>query len=35
MYLEEIRSKFVDWINLAEDWGQLRAVVNTAMNLSI
>jgi hypothetical protein len=24
---------YVDWIHLAEDRGQLRAVVNTAMNL--
>jgi hypothetical protein len=33
--LREIGWGGMDWINLAQDRGQWRAVVNTAMNLRI
>jgi hypothetical protein len=35
MYLREIGSKVVDWIHLARDINQCRAVVNTVMNLRV
>jgi hypothetical protein len=33
MALKEIRWSGMDWIDLAQDWDQLRALVNTVMNL--
>jgi hypothetical protein len=33
--LREIRSEVVDWINLAQDRDQWRAVVNTIMELRV
>jgi hypothetical protein len=33
--LREIGSEVVDWIHLAQDRDQLRAVVNTVMNLRV
>jgi hypothetical protein len=35
MHLEEIRRSVVDWIHVADDWDQLRALVNARMNLSV
>jgi hypothetical protein len=34
IYLREIEWDAVDWINLAQDRDQWRALVNTVMNLS-
>jgi hypothetical protein len=33
--LVEIGCEFLDWIHLAQDRGQWRAVVNTVMNLRV
>jgi len=33
MVLREIEWEGVDWIHLAQDWGQLQALLNTVMNL--
>jgi hypothetical protein len=35
MYLREIGWSGVDWINLAQDRDQWRALVNTVMNLRV
>jgi hypothetical protein len=35
MYLKETGLEVVDWIRLAEDRDQWRAVVNTVMNLRV
>jgi hypothetical protein len=35
IYLKEIRREDVDWIHLAEDRVQLRALVNTVMSLRV
>jgi hypothetical protein len=35
MDIEEIWWKVVDWINLAQDRDQMRAVVNTALNTTL
>jgi hypothetical protein len=35
IYLGEIRWDGVDWIDLAQDSGQWRALVNTVMNLRV
>jgi len=35
MGLKEIRREDVDWIHLAEDRVQLRALVNTVMSLRV
>jgi hypothetical protein len=35
MDLGEIGWGGMDWIDLAEDWDQLKALVNTAMNLRV
>jgi hypothetical protein len=31
--LDEVKCEVVDWIQLAQQRGQMRALVNTAMNL--
>jgi hypothetical protein len=33
--LREIRWDGMDWIDLAQDWDQWRALVNTVMNLRV
>jgi hypothetical protein len=35
MNLREIRWSGMDWIDLAQDWGQWRALVNTVVNLRV
>jgi hypothetical protein len=35
MDLREVGCKGMDWVNLAEDRGRWRAVVNTVMNLLV
>jgi hypothetical protein len=35
MDLREIRWDCVDWIDMAQDWGQWRALVNTVLNLRV
>jgi hypothetical protein len=35
IYLKEIGSSDVDWIDLAQDRDQWRALVNTVMNLRV
>jgi hypothetical protein len=35
MYLREISWKFSDWIQLAQDKNQWRALVNTVVNLMV
>jgi hypothetical protein len=35
MDLREMGRRFVDWINLAQDRNEYRALVNTAMNFRI
>jgi hypothetical protein len=35
MDLRELRWGIMDWIDLAEDRDQLRALVNTVMNLRV
>jgi hypothetical protein len=35
MYLKEIGWDGIDWIHLAQDRDQWRALVNTAMNLRV
>jgi hypothetical protein len=35
MYLTEIRWEGLDWMRLAQDRNQWRAVVNTVMNLRV
>jgi hypothetical protein len=35
MDLTEIRSEVVDWIQLAQDRNQWRAIINTVMNLRV
>jgi hypothetical protein len=35
MYLKEIGSEGVDWMGLAQDRDQWRALVNTVMNLRV
>jgi hypothetical protein len=35
MYLREIGWGFMDWIDLAQNRDQWRALVNTAMNLRV
>jgi hypothetical protein len=35
MYLREIRCYGMDWIDLAQDRDQWRALVNTVMNLRV
>jgi hypothetical protein len=35
MNLREIEWGNIDWIDLAEDWDQWRAFVNTTMNLRV
>jgi hypothetical protein len=33
--LREIGWHGMDWIDIAQDWDQLRALVNTVMNLQV
>jgi hypothetical protein len=35
MDLREVGLEVVDWIRLAQDWDQWRALVNTVMNLRV
>jgi hypothetical protein len=35
MDIKEIRWSNMDWIGLAQDWDQWRALVNTVINLRI
>jgi hypothetical protein len=35
MHLREIRQDGIDWIDLAQDMDQWRALVNTVMNLRV
>jgi hypothetical protein len=35
MGIREVGWIFVDWINLSQDMGQKRALVNTVMNLRV
>jgi hypothetical protein len=35
MYLRELRGDGIDWINLAEDRDQWRALVNTVINFRV
>jgi hypothetical protein len=35
MYLGEVGCGGVDWIDLAQDWDKLRALVNVVMNLRV
>jgi hypothetical protein len=35
MYLREIKWGGIDWIDLAQDRNQWRALVNTGMNLRV
>jgi hypothetical protein len=35
MDLREIEWDSMDWIDLAQDWDQWRALVNTVMNLRV
>ena len=35
LYLQEVRCRVIDWIELAQEWDRWRALVNAVMNLRV